>query len=62
MKTVSEPPITKFQEKKRTIIRYFKISLAAFLSLLVWGLHFIGKTTELIGDFVNELKKRISDG
>ena len=54
--------ITKFQEKKRTIIRYFKISLAAFLSLLVWVLYFIGKTTELIGDFVNELKKRISDG
>ena len=61
MKTVSEPPITKFQEKKRTIIRYFKISLAAFLSLLVWGLYFIGKTTEFIGDLINEMKGKLNE-
>ena len=62
MKDVSQPATSKLEQKKRTIVKYGKISLAAFLSLLVWGLHFIGKTTELIGDFVNELKKRISDG
>ena len=55
MKDVSQPATSKLQEKKRTIIKYGKISLAAFLSLLVWILYFSGKAIEYI-------KERISDG
>ena len=61
MKDVSQPATSKLEQKKLTILKYGKISLAAFLSLLVWGLHFIGKTTEFIGDLINEMKGKLND-
>ena len=60
MKNVSQTPTTPKKEKKRTkVIKTLRITLAGFLSLLVWVLHFIGKVTEVIEDMLKQLKDRL---
>ena len=60
MKNVSQTPTTPKEDKKRTkVIKTLRITLAGFLSLLVWVLHFIGKVTEVIEDMLKQLKDRL---
>tara|TARA_R100001082_G_scaffold110850_2_gene92046 strand:- start:318 stop:506 length:189 start_codon:yes stop_codon:yes gene_type:complete len=61
MKNVSETPTTPKQELKRTkVIRSIRIAFAGFLSLLVWGLHFIGKFTAFLEDILTELRNKFN--